>query len=183
MTHDDHADDSDGIDPAQVEVLLAEYRAAVEKIDATVAQLSVRAEGQLACRKGCAQCCVAGLSVLPVEALAIEAHAAATGARAPAPRSDGHCAFLDDTGACSIYAARPVLCRTHGLAMRGAAEQGPGPRLFRVVDPGDAPQHADRGVPGQVEIERQHLALHRRVPCGGEEAAQAQVGHRRQSIA
>jgi hypothetical protein len=30
----------------------------------------------------------------------------------------GRCAFLDDDGACTVYDARPFLCRTHGLPLR-----------------------------------------------------------------
>ena len=100
---------------------LAEHRAALVKIDATVAALSARASDALACKRGCDACCVAGLSVLPVEAALIEA----LGARPPASARAGMCAFLDGAGACSVYEARPVLCRTHGLALKsdGASEQ------------------------------------------------------------
>jgi Fe-S-cluster containining protein len=147
--------------------LLGEHRAALQKIDEAVARAAALAGDELACRRGCASCCVDGLSVLPVEAALIEAvfsepvfsepvltepvltepvltepvlaepvlaepalteaattAKAPTAARAPRPPAGaGRCAFLDDEGACSIYAARPVLCRTHGLALK-AGEAG-----------------------------------------------------------
>lgn len=93
---------------------LGELRAALAKIDEAVAQAAARAGDALTCRRGCAQCCVAGLSVLPVEAALLEE----SGAQPPAHATPGMCAFLDAEGACTAYAARPVLCRTHGLALK-----------------------------------------------------------------
>lgn len=78
-----------------------------------------------ACRAGCAGCCLPGLSVLPVEAAALRAHLAGladpdrerllTRLDAGSPRAS--CAFLADD-LCLVYPARPVICRTHGLALR-----------------------------------------------------------------
>lgn len=78
--------------------------------------MSARAGDALTCKRGCDSCCVDGLSVLPVEAAFIEAH----GGRPPARQRAGMCWFLDDDGACTVYEARPVLCRTHGLALKSA---------------------------------------------------------------
>lgn len=111
---------TDSIDP------LAEHRAALAKIDAAVAQTSARAGDALTCKRGCDACCVDGLSVLPVEAALIEVH----GGRPPAQQREGMCAFLDDDGACTVYEARPVLCRTHGLALKSAD----GARGLRVLN-------------------------------------------------
>lgn len=113
-------DESSEIDERKVAALLAEYRAAVEKIDAAVSAASAQAADALACKKGCDACCVEGLSVLPVEALAIEA----SGLRAPGEHKAGMCAFLDAQGACTIYAARPILCRTHGLPLKSKHSEG-----------------------------------------------------------
>jgi Fe-S-cluster containining protein len=33
------------------------------------------------------------------------------------------CTFLDDGGACRIYPVRPLLCRTHGLALKAATSR------------------------------------------------------------
>lgn len=104
---------TDSIDP------LAEHRAALAKIDATVAQVSARAGDAVTCKRGCDACCVDGLSVLPVEAALIEVH----GGRPPPQQREGMCAFLDDDGACTVYDARPVLCRTHGLALKSARDE------------------------------------------------------------
>jgi Fe-S-cluster containining protein len=117
---------------------LDEHRAALAKIDATVAQMSARAGDALSCKRGCDACCVGGLSVLPVEAALIEA----LGTRPPAQQREGMCAFLDDDGACTVYEARPVLCRTHGLALRGA-EDHDGARSPRDK-PWGSPEHDGR---------------------------------------
>lgn len=119
--------------------LLLEYLAAREKIDAAVRAIAERRAGDLACKKGCASCCTVGLTVLSVEAFAIQKHLDARGlAQRPSP-PEGGCAFLDEGGACTIYDVRPVLCRTHGIPLRMAnAERKPArPGALRVLD-GDA---------------------------------------------
>jgi hypothetical protein len=111
MTDHEHDDDN----------LLNEYRAVVAKVDAAVATISARAADALACRRGCDSCCAPGLSVLPVEAESIarhlEVHDVTAGRRAD------RCTFLDDDGACRIYRVRPLLCRTHGLALKAATSR------------------------------------------------------------
>jgi uncharacterized protein len=98
---------------------LDEHRAALAKIDEAVARAGSTAE--LACKAGCASCCVDGLSVLPVEAALIES----TQFVAPKQR-EGMCAFLDDNDRCAIYAVRPVMCRTHGLPLKMEARSDRG---------------------------------------------------------
>jgi len=40
------------------------------------------------------------------------------------PGPAGGCAFLDDAGACRIYPHRPYVCRTQGLPLRWAEDEG-----------------------------------------------------------
>ena len=128
---DDHADlvDDDGLD---------EYRALVARVDDAVAKATVRAGDQITCRAGCAACCVDGLSVLPVEAFAIAAHVdriVGDGAARPARRATADaCVFLDDGGRCSVYAARPILCRTHGLPLATGLPDAPARGALPVLD-------------------------------------------------
>lgn len=72
---------------------------------------------RLHCRQGCAGCCTDELTVLSVEADAIRRRIGARLAGA-APGAPGACVFLDATGSCRIYAARPWVCRTQGLPLR-----------------------------------------------------------------
>lgn len=96
---------------------LDEYRALVDKVDAAVAAAVGRAGDQITCHAGCSSCCVDGLTVLPVEAHAIAAHVAARGLDDVVEGGDG-CVFLDTAGRCAVYAARPLLCRTHGVPLQ-----------------------------------------------------------------
>ncbi|MCK5691093.1 YkgJ family cysteine cluster protein [Myxococcota bacterium] len=77
------------------------------------------------CGKGCSACCIGGLTITPIEAAWISHHypelqkpenpkIQAKGAESDSPP----CAYLDSEGACTIYQARPVVCRTHGLPIR-----------------------------------------------------------------
>lgn len=115
---------------------LGEYRAARERIDGAARDIAERCAEDLACKVGCDSCCVDGLTVLSVEAEAILEHLEERGLSAtPAPRPGG-CVFLDDKGACTIYEARPVVCRTHGLPLRmagGLDEEDRPERPLRVL--------------------------------------------------
>lgn len=86
-------------------------------IDVDARRLHVLHAARLQCKRGCAACCVDELSVSAVEAAEIRRHHAALLATA-APHAVGACAFLDDAGACRIYAERPYVCRTQGLPLR-----------------------------------------------------------------
>ena len=72
---------------------------------------------RLQCGRGCAACCLDGLTVRAVEAERIRA-AHPELLRDGAPGPEGGCAFLDEDGACRIYADRPSVCRSQGLPLR-----------------------------------------------------------------
>ncbi len=102
---------------------------APETIDALHAEVETRARHlhvlhaeRLHCAEGCSGCCADELSVFEVEAAPIRAHHAALLATGT-PHAEGGCAFLDDAGACRIYAHRPYVCRTQGLPLRWLDEQ------------------------------------------------------------
>ena len=86
-------------------------------------QASALAE-QIACKAGCHHCCRRIPSILPIEWAWIRASDLETGRQTPPVegglRSDLHphealCDHLDAKGYCSIYPARPLICRTHGM--------------------------------------------------------------------
>ncbi|MFO0546960.1 MAG: YkgJ family cysteine cluster protein [Polyangiaceae bacterium] len=95
------------------------------EIGAAFERTFARHPDALACRSGCADCCVAGLAVDPVEAHALEVWLDAASedqrrkiaALASRPEETS-CVLLDEDAACSIYPARPIICRVFGLAMR-----------------------------------------------------------------
>lgn len=111
--------------------LLANYRALLGKVDTLCRSICDHWHEQIQCRAGCDSCCRL-TSVLPVEA-AVVAAAIATmppqlrellRERASQP-DDDRCPLLHQ-GKCSVYAARPIICRTHGLPvyMKGEVEKG-----------------------------------------------------------
>ncbi|MEZ6188289.1 MAG: YkgJ family cysteine cluster protein [Planctomycetota bacterium] len=102
-------------------------------VDAAAGELHRHHAAALACRRGCAGCCVDGVTVFEVEADAIRARQAAVLRQAPAP--EGACAFLDDAGGCRIYADRPYVCRTQGLPLRWLDELDGQPVEYRDVCP------------------------------------------------
>ncbi|WP_429884471.1 YkgJ family cysteine cluster protein [Geoalkalibacter halelectricus] len=78
---------------------------------------------QVRCEKGCASCC-RHLSLFWVEAVALalaledlpENQAERLRERAAEATLDSPCPLLEE-GACMLYAARPLICRTHGLPL------------------------------------------------------------------
>ena len=100
----------------------------VAKVDAHFARVVARYGEAMSCRSGCAECCTR-FSVTLVEAAvvgeclaALSAAERAELAAAAAAAVGDACAALDGDGRCRIYAARPLVCRSHGAPIRlGAA--------------------------------------------------------------
>lgn len=93
------------------------------KVDAFFARVAARHGDDMQCATGCSDCCHVRLSVTAAEAAAIRelvaswpaAQRAALADHGPADR----CSALDPaTGRCRIYAARPLVCRSHGVPVR-----------------------------------------------------------------
>jgi len=122
----DDADDAD------------EHPTWVERLHGVVDELVapiVAGHGQrLHCRSGCNDCCTDGLTVFAVEAAVIEHHHRQLLAHGT-PHPEGACAFLDDAGACRIYAQRPYVCRTQGLPLRWLEQDEEGPAEVRDICP------------------------------------------------
>ena len=97
------------------------YRQLITEVEAAMAPLLERHRNILRCAPGCAACCQA-LSLLPIEAyLVYRAFLALPAARQEQLRLAGDrasttCPLLADQR-CTIYEARPLICRTHGLAI------------------------------------------------------------------
>jgi len=142
------------------------------EVDAASSTLAVRLGPRLRCGRGCAPCCVDGLTVFEVEAERIRsAHADLLGGGSP--HEPGACAFLDELGACRIYASRPYVCRTQGLPLRwiDEAEDGTPCELRDICplnEPGEPPivalAQADCWTLGPFES---RLAALQQKCCGG----------------
>lgn len=111
--------------------LLANYRLLVARVDELCRRITENWEKELACRPGCDSCC-RHLRLFPVEAAAIGAALDAlppemrdrVRARAAGCGESDPCPLLRD-GLCELYAARPLICRTHGLPLLLEGEDGP----------------------------------------------------------
>ncbi|MBK6516358.1 MAG: YkgJ family cysteine cluster protein [Polyangiaceae bacterium] len=96
-----------------------------EQVDAAYAHVREASPGALACRAGCADCCVSGLTIGAEEVAVIANHLASLSRdererlRALVARPETTwCLLLDDDMGCSIYPARPTVCRVFGLPIR-----------------------------------------------------------------
>ncbi|HAD04042.1 MAG: hypothetical protein A2091_13235 [Desulfuromonadales bacterium GWD2_61_12] len=110
---------------------LANYQALVARVDALCRQIGADWGEQIVCRQGCDSCC-RHLTLFPVEAAALaaalhqlpEATVAALQQRARSATIDDPCPLLV-AGSCQLYAARPLICRTHGLPLLIKGTDGP----------------------------------------------------------
>lgn len=92
------------------------------EVDRAAGETAARHPGRLQCRRGCAACCVDGITVFEVEAERIRRHAPEVLGEPAHP--EGACVFLDAEGACRVYAHRPYVCRTQGLPLRWLEDLG-----------------------------------------------------------
>lgn len=129
---------------------LGNYRALLAKVDELVAVITTKYDEHLACHAGCDSCCRhLSLSLVEGAALAVALHELPRDQmnhvreRAGNTAVDDPCPLLEN-GLCVLYAARPVICRTHGLPILiidGEAKRVDFcPHNFRGVEslPGDA---------------------------------------------
>lgn len=103
------------------------------RIDGHFEQAVARTPSGFACREGCWGCCRPRFSVFEIEAVGIREALEQIAQTDPELRERlreqgrvdalGHCALLVD-GRCSVYEQRPVICRSHGLAVAITDEDG-----------------------------------------------------------
>ena len=100
------------------------YKVLLSEIDRHCAFLEDLHQKQMQCRNGCALCCI-DFSVFPVEFYFILNELKKKNFE---PESDVNveneiCAFLKNNS-CTIYQQRPIMCRTHGLPILYANDNG-----------------------------------------------------------
>lgn len=101
--------------------LLDNYRNLLARVDDLCRGIEGFLKEQITCSEGCSTCCTT-ISLFPVEAAAInEALSRLPDAEAAAIRqyvathAEGERCPLLAHHRCMLYAARPIICRTHGL--------------------------------------------------------------------
>lgn len=115
---------SEGADAARSALVVLRRR-----VDDHFAAAVARQPQAFACRAGCSSCCAPGLSVFALEGASIAAALAELDHDDPrlraTVRAQAHdpehasCALLV-AGRCSVYEHRPLVCRSHGLAIARA---------------------------------------------------------------
>lgn len=126
---------------------LKDYKLFIADVDRRCHQIVGRHGDQIACTRGCAgNCCRIHLSVYPVEAVSLSLALQKLApemqhriqVRARHTNSFGPCPLLED-GACLMYDARAVICRTHGLPVsteyKGRRTVGFCVKNFKQLDP------------------------------------------------
>lgn len=111
--------------PTTVPETLAHLRALASKVDGFFDRVHGQHGADLVCSSGCNDCCHVRLTITSVEAQVIAEHWSSLSlhtkqvlAQRAKEQSDGLCVALGDDGRCSIYEARPLVCRSHGLPLR-----------------------------------------------------------------
>jgi hypothetical protein len=121
-------EDAGPLEPEDIPRPVRERRAARE-LHGLFEAANARYQGWDCARSGdCCQVTKTGREpyVWPVEWAAVQEGLRQQGRRLPlAPRADGACPLLDQKGRCSLYAHRPLGCRTF------YCERGTGPRVTR----------------------------------------------------
>lgn len=104
---------------------LGNYRALLAKVDAKFSEIASRHPRSFRCGAGCHSCCKPGLTVSPIEAEALrlflsdrpELVERIRALEALDPHAGTRCKLLDENGLCTIYEARPLVCRSHGAPL------------------------------------------------------------------
>ena len=108
-----------------------------QNVSAFFDKFFARYSSEMRCGLGCSRCCVANLSVFPVEAQVIEDWYFAlepetrqelrnlwtSDVKVSVRNSPSTCTFLVEN-ACTIYEVRPAVCRTQGLPLKVASDDG-----------------------------------------------------------
>lgn len=106
---------------------IRDYQQLLANLDAEIARIGELHTPALSCGPGCASCCQS-FSVLPLEAACLRETLVALPPASQArlarnlAAGDKRCPLLINE-LCSIYAARPVICRTQGLPLAYVDEE------------------------------------------------------------
>jgi uncharacterized protein len=106
---------------ASLRAVLRQYRKLQTYCDTWFKAIVKKYPRDFVCKKGCGECCVLN-GVCMLEAYSMTRAIKKTPLKKIKPNrkpSNGICVFLHDEF-CSVYAYRPIICRTHGLPIKSA---------------------------------------------------------------
>lgn len=109
----------------------AYYSQLLRKVDEKFNEIRQRHQQSMKCQQGCHGCCLPDLTVSALEASHIanylRNHADVDALAREAEEKDAfagsRCSFLNMQGSCTIYEARPIVCRSHGVPIRFEGEE------------------------------------------------------------
>lgn len=101
---------------SELQEIFARYKKLCDYCDGFWDRVYRKYPGAFACAPGCSTCCELP-SVNYLEAFMIAGAIRNNKKKQPAGGTTGPCPFLDNDR-CSIYASRPLICRTHGLLLK-----------------------------------------------------------------
>lgn len=98
------------------------YKLLLQEIDKHVANLEDAHSKHMKCKNGCDLCCI-DFSIFPIEFHYIFNNIKNDNAVLEAHSKKDACTFLKNHS-CTIYQYRPIMCRTHGLPLIYANDEG-----------------------------------------------------------
>ncbi len=106
------------------------YQELTQKVDEFFEDTLKKHRDNMQCAVTCSSCCKGGLTVTRVEAMAIKTFIQEMpvleqeGLRvSSAAATEERCAALNAKGQCQVYAARPLVCRSHGVPIKKREEK------------------------------------------------------------
>ena len=93
------------------------YKKLLQKIDHHIEQVRLRNQSAIVCKSGCSDCCVGGISVWRVEYENICEYLKNLPVEFQPSQKKDKCPFLNNLDLCSIYTARPIVCRLWGTPL------------------------------------------------------------------
>ncbi|MFH1830616.1 MAG: YkgJ family cysteine cluster protein [Pseudomonadota bacterium] len=108
------------------------YKRLLQKIDQHIEKVRRQNSGDFVCKPGCADCCVGGISVWRIEHENIREYLKLSAASFQPSAKKDKCPFLNNEDLCSIYPARPIVCRLWGAPILFGPQEDPLPNVDEI---------------------------------------------------
>jgi uncharacterized protein len=131
----------------KVSEIIARYQEILNLVDQTAKALQDEFQPYMQCKKGCSSCCISTFKIRYIEALPLLNATAGLPTEiqaeifrkieAPTEEEKKVCPLLIN-GSCSVYQARPLMCRAYGVIINVKGSTGTCPLNFQSV-PAETP--------------------------------------------